>query len=51
VPVKKWTCQWEWGQAGKEQVLPPCVLYIVCHQKAWPRFKVDLPIRKDPDLG
>jgi hypothetical protein len=27
------------------------VLCIGCQQKVWSRFKVDLPISEDPDLG
>jgi hypothetical protein len=37
----------EWAQWAESKSF----LYIKCHQKVWPRFKVDLPTSKDLGVG
>lgn len=47
-PVQGWTCQTGEGPAGKEQrLLSPC-LYLSCHKKVWPGFKMGLLTSSNP---
>ena len=43
----RWTCQQEWGEAGKKQnLLSSKSLHLGGHQKVWPGFRVGLLLQR-----